>query len=182
MFLLTPVLSGRPTCWSPTCPGCCSRRRRQRRARWETQITWPGHLPLIGWEWSHDLDTCPWLVEEGGSQSGEKLTQLPSLCQHKHGNPILKQSPQACKMELENSDKGSSLLSSLSSVRCGWFSSNRMWIEGLICLIEFEAAIEKQTFNQYCQALVQVLSPKSQVSKTKSKSPKSKVSRERLTF
>lgn len=53
MFLLTPVLSGRPTCWSPTCPGCCSRRRRQRRARWEKISLWPR---------SRDLDTCLWLA------------------------------------------------------------------------------------------------------------------------
>ena len=27
---------------------------------WLRVITWPGHRPLIGWEWSHDLDTGLW--------------------------------------------------------------------------------------------------------------------------
>ena len=29
---------------------------------WLGVITWPGYWPLIGWEWSRDLDTDLWLI------------------------------------------------------------------------------------------------------------------------
>ena len=43
---------------------------------WLRVITWPGTWPLIGWQWSRDLDTGLWLVPGANVSCGELIKQI----------------------------------------------------------------------------------------------------------